>query len=238
MIFARSIKSLLTLMLTLSIAGATRAPQRAAETPNDYFAVSSEDFAKLPAANRDIDFQNVDQRLMSAAILHATNAYRAQSKLRPLQHLDELDTAAMIHVNDMVEKSYLAHEEKNTKTPHPIDRVRAAGLKPMLVAENLAIAFGIRYEGGRKVYPLSQWRREGLSYTENGPAIPPHSYQSFATALVKQWWESPDHKKNIQLPDARYMGHACLPQKPARDGSDADFHKFYCAQEFFTPMRK
>src|SRR5688572_20169752 len=71
-------------------------------------------------------------------------------------------------LRDMVAKNYLAHEEKGTETPHPIDRVRAAGLSPILVAENIATASGIQYESGRPVFPLRQWKREGLSYKENG----------------------------------------------------------------------
>ena len=68
------------------------------------------------------------------------------------QFFDEnpkVDDAIMIHVKDMVAKNYLAHEEKGTDTPQPIDRVRAVGLMPILAAENIATASGIQYEGGK-----------------------------------------------------------------------------------------
>jgi uncharacterized protein YkwD len=143
----------------------------------------------------------------------------------------------MLHARDMAEKSYLDHEEKdNPGRKDPIDRIRAVGLKPRVVGENIATAFGIQYEPGRKAYPLRQWDRSGVSYTEDGPAIPPHTYRTFAAALVKGWWNSPHHRENILLPDAQYLGNACVPAKPKTE-SDEDFHKFYCAQEFFTPMR-
>src|SRR5688572_4346231 len=207
-----------------------------ATTQLDYFSMSPEDFARVPAANETINFDAPNHALLGAGILHETNRWRAKEGLKPLLHHPQVDEAAMIHVRDMVAKNYLAHEEKGTETPHPIDRVRAAGLSPMLVAENIATASGIQYESGRPVFPLRQWKREGLSYKENGPAIPAHTYRTFAAQVVKQWIDSPTHRASIMLPDARFMGSACLPANPKSQKEEA-FHKFFCAQVFFTPSR-
>jgi len=218
-------------------AGAAAADHPPTSAPStDCFALSPEEFEHYEPANHLIEFDRVDQRLLSAAIMHETNRYRVENKLRPLSHMDELDQAALMHANDMSAKSYLAHEEKdNPKLRDPIDRIRSTGLKPMLAAENIATTFGIQYQGGRKAFPLRQWGRDGLSYTEDGPAIPRHTYRSFAAALVEQWMKSPHHRENILLPDARYLGSACVPAQPSNDETTNEFHKFYCAQEFFTP---
>lgn len=205
-------------------------------TQPSYFAMSPDEFAKCEAANQVINFIVPDHTLLSAGILHETNRWRATEGLKPLLHHPQVDEACMIHVRDMVAKNYLAHQEKGTDTPQPIDRVRKAGLTPILAAENIATSPGIQYQSGRNVYPLKQWKRKGVSYEENGPAIPPHTYQSFAAQVVKQWIDSPSHRENIMLRDARYMGAACLPANPKSETDEA-FHKFFCAQVFYTPSR-
>jgi uncharacterized protein YkwD len=211
-------------------------PSQPPTTQPDYFAMPPEEFAQSEAANQVVNFDNPDQTLMSAGILHETNRWRAKENLKPLAHHPKVDDAIMIHVKDMVAKNYLAHDEKDTKTPHPIDRVRAVGLSPILVAENIATASGIQYEGGKPVFPLRQWRREGLSYKENGPAIPPHTYRTFTANVVKQWIDSPTHRANIMLRDAKYLGSACWPAT-AKGQTETEFHKFYCGQVFFAPSR-
>jgi uncharacterized protein YkwD len=225
-----SIVFILCLMPTLARAADAPATQPA----RDWFAMSADEFARSDAANQRLRFDRIDRTLLSAAILHETNRRRAENHLPLLQHLPKVDEAAELHVKDMAAKGYLEHEEKdNPKLRQPIDRVRAVGLNPILVAENIATSFGIQYGAGRKVYPLEQWNRSGLSYEPNGEPIPPHTYASFARALLTQWMNSPHHRENILVPDARFMGSACAP---SREPGDRDFHKFYCAQEFFSPM--
>lgn len=211
-------------------------PASAPTTQPDYFSMSPDEFAQCEQANQVINFDRPDQTLISAGILHETNRWRENNGLKPLTHHPKVDEAVMIHVKDMIAKNYLAHEEKGTKTPQPIDRVRAVGLAPILVAENIGTASGIQYKGGEPVFPLRQWRREGLSYKENGPAIPPHTYRTFTEVVVKQWIDSPNHRANIMLPDAKYLGSAALPAS-AKAQTEAEFHKFYTGQVFFTPSR-
>lgn len=211
-------------------------PTSTPTTQPDVFSMSPDEFAQCEAANQVINFDRPDQTLLSAGILHETNRWRAKQSLKPLLHHPQLDEAAMIHVKDMVARNYLGHDEKGTKTPHPIDRVRAAGLSPMLVAENIGTASGIQYKGGEPVFPLRQWRREGLSYKENGPAIPPHTYHTFTEVVVRQWIDSPKHRENIMLPDAKYLGSAALPAS-SKGQTEVEFHKFYTGQVFFTPSR-
>ena len=224
------------LFILICLVAPTTRPTSVPSGQPDYFAMSPDEFAQCDAANQSINYDRPDQTLISAGILHETNRWRATEGLKSLVHHPQVDDAAMIHVKDMVAKNYLAHEETGTKTPHPIDRVRAAGLSPILVAENIGTASGIQYKGGEPVFPLRQWKREGLSYKENGPAIPPHTYRTFTQVVVKQWIDSPRHRENIMLPDARYLGSAALPAN-LKGATETEFHKFYTGQVFFTPSR-
>jgi uncharacterized protein YkwD len=237
---SRYLQAALILLLALaghSIAAPTTQP---ATQPKqiDYFALSPDEFFNLDEVNKRIDYDRPNQTLLSAGIFHETNRSRAAEKLPPLQHLEKLDEAAMLHVRDMVEKNYLAHDEKGTKYPHPMDRVRTTGLRPQYVAENIALAFGIQYEGGRDVYPLKQWRREGLSYRQDGPAIPPQTYRTFAAHALKQWMDSPGHRANILDPHSKFMGSAAIAAMPTGKVVQDAFHKFYAGQVFFTPQRE
>src|SRR5262249_21901421 len=137
---------------------------------------------------------------------------------------------------DMAENRYFNHEEKE----HPnkrfaIDRLRTLGLRPMVVAENIATQFGIKYIPGRPAYPLDHG---GLSDKPDGKPIPPHTYASFAKVVVDAWMASPPHREDIMLRDAKYMGAAARelwPGKGTRQGEE-DFHKFFIVQVFFTPL--
>jgi uncharacterized protein YkwD len=174
--------------------------------------------------------------------MHETNRRRVKEGVSSLWHDAKVDEAAVLHAKDMAENRYLSHEEpekpKGPRRRMPIDRVRAVGLKPMLVAENIATQFGIQYKSGKPVYDLSQWGRKGLSYRPNGDPIPRHTYLSFARTVVDSWMASPAHRENILVRDARYIGSAAREEWPGkgRKSGDEEFHKFYVAQVFFTPM--
>jgi len=71
------------------------------------------------------------------------------------------------------------------------DRARAVGLHTSFLAENVASAFGRRYKSGAKFFVREEAGRKIYSYEPNGPAIPMHSYLSFAEALVDEWMSSP-----------------------------------------------
>jgi uncharacterized protein YkwD len=62
------------------------------------------------------------------------------------------------------------------------------------MAENIATSFGIQYAANTPVYTGGP----GVFMTQSGgPEIPAHTPASYATALVKQWMNSPGHRQNI-----------------------------------------
>jgi uncharacterized protein YkwD len=194
-------------------------------------AMSIQEFIERPEAQRELDPDDFDQALLAAAIHHATNRQRIEHKLRPLRHEPKLDEASFLHARDMARDRRLGHDNPDPDRREPADRVRAVGLRFRFVAENVATHFSIQYESGRRVFPLSQWGREGFSYRPDGPAIPRHSYWSFADSQVQAWMGSPPHRQNILSPHPTHHGAAAVPEA-AHDG----LRHFYSAQLFFAPM--
>jgi uncharacterized protein YkwD len=84
-----------------ALAGACE-PARALE------ADSPAEFERLDAAKQAIDLASVDYALVAEAIFHATNERRMQEELPPLGHLTELDEAACVHAEAMVEQGFFA----------------------------------------------------------------------------------------------------------------------------------
>lgn len=209
----------------------TIAQEQPPTTQPAWTAMSIQEFLDRPEPHRELDPDDVDQALLAAAIHHATNRQRIEHRLRPLRHEPRLDQASLLHAQDMARDRHLSHENPDPTRREPADRVRAAGLRYRFVAENVATHFGIWYEPGRRAYPLSQWGRQGFSYEPNGPAIPPHTYWSFAESQVRAWMSSPSHRQNILSPHPTHHGAAAVPEA-AHDG----LRHFYSAQLFYAPL--
>ena len=193
------------------------------------FELSAEAFFESNEANQPINRKHVDATLLSAATFHATNIQRMEHELEALGHLPELDEASRLQAVYLVQRQELSHTNEDEKDLHePIDRVKHVGLKPRFVAENVATEFAIQYEAGKTYYH----RGRRFSYAPRGPAIPPHTYRTFAEALLRLWMDSPGHRENILHPDARFVGCAAVLDEKLPPG---DIPKFYAAQVFFTP---
>lgn len=188
-------------------------------------------FLRLPEAEGEIDFGNVDLDLLDAAVFHETNRRRMEYQLKPLQYLPRLRIAARTQAEHMKQEGRVSHDHADPELRTPADRVRRAGLRPAFVAENVASVFGQRYESGTPYHKRREGDRWIISTKPGGPPIPPHTYASFAAMLLDGWMESPGHKENIVHPRARSLGVACLHQ-PGDGGLDT----FYCAQAFFAPF--
>jgi uncharacterized protein YkwD len=105
-------------------------------------------------------------------------------------------------------------------------------LKFRFCAENVATAFGVQYQSGQKFYTRMENGSTVISSEPRGKAVPPHTYVTFAEALIASWMKSPGHRKNILNPEGRYFGASCLPEKKSEG-----IPIFYCVQVFFTPLQ-
>lgn len=220
---------LAALMLMVSVQGAERGNSRQSLFQQDW-----ESFQKTEAAQQEVNPENVQTNLISAAVLHATNAQRKQNGLPVLKHSGGAQKAAAMQARIMRERGSISHvnpEEPKLRTLE--DRVKAAGLDYQFIAENVATAFGLEYESGKPFFTRTKEGKEVYSYRPGGEPIPRHTYASFAEALVRNWMESPGHRKNILQEAAAYMGASCLPAKDEKGMS-----QFFCAQVFYTPLRE
>lgn len=228
----RSVRGAVVLTLLLAGAGPTTSPttQRAPK----WFAMSADHFAASPEANRELPWENIDDELMCAAILHETNRFRAEHKLPLLKHMPRLDAAAIMHADDMAQGHWISHvNEQDPKKREVIDRVKLIGLNPMFVGENLLIEYGMQYQPRRKAFEIRRNGEPWLSYEPNGEPIPPHTYLSFARQVTQRWINSPAHRENMLSKHPRFLGSA------VRAGTTEDeirFRKYYGVQVFFTPM--
>jgi uncharacterized protein YkwD len=188
-------------------------------------------FAKLPQARQLIDPDAVNSDLLDAAVFHETNRRRQQQRLPPLKYDQSARAAAQMQSRDMAKGGFVDHENPDPTKKTMSDRAKLAGLRPRVLAENVASTFGRRYKSGQPFYSREQNGRKIYSAEPNGPPIPMHTYSSFAEALVDSWMKSPGHRKNILHSEVEYLGCACdLPRNPNA------METFYCTQVFFTPL--
>lgn len=191
-----------------------------------------ESFRALPLARKILDPANLDHELLSAAIFHETNRRRLEHNLPLFQHHPAVVQAASMQAGEMAGKGYVDHVNRtNPKMKSLADRLKLAGLKPRISAENVAMTFGIRYTSGRTFYIRKESGETIFSDTPDGPPIERHTYLSFADALVEAWMNSPGHRKNILYPEVKFLGCRALPARN-KEGMDV----FYSCQVFYTPM--
>ena len=199
----------------------------------NYFQMGARQFGVLAQAKEEIQFEAVNTNLISAAILHETNRRRAEKGLRPLKHHLKALQAAAIQSRIMKERGSISHENpEHEKFRTLMKRVQSVGVNPGLAAENVATAFGLRYESAKGFYKRVERGKTIFSYTPEGPGLTAHTYEGFAKALVDSWMGSPGHRKNILLPDAEYLGVSCVLSK-----SESEMPLFYCTQVFLAPLR-
>ncbi len=172
-----------------------------------------ESFAQYAPANQPIDLDNPDYALLNAAIFYATNRQRAQAGLPIFKHSPAMERAAWMHAIDMAEQGFFDHSNTRDR------RKRNPGNRADLFdghasAENIAQSFGIQYKAGTRV-----------SSTAN---IPPHTYNSFAQAMLIQWMNSPGHRANIMRRGRyEYLGCGAYPRP-----RDTTWRRFNGVQNF------
>jgi uncharacterized protein YkwD len=175
--------------------------------PGRWQRMSAEEFWKLPAVNKRIDFSGFDQELMAGAIFHATNRVRLQLALRPFRHLIKLDAAADIQAGAGVLMGELSHHSLLPFGATPSDRIQSVGLHPKILAENLALTTALDNDpkvttmGVRKPAPNPQFYD-----LATGRDLRPPTYAQFAATVVQQWMDSPGHRANIVNPQLDSLG--------------------------------
>ncbi len=200
----------------------------------NFFQLSPEQFFATKEAKEEIRFDAVKSELLSAAVLHETNRRRVAEGLPALKHHAKAMAAAEIQSQIMQKRGAISHENPEVpKYATLIKRVQSVGVNPGFAAENVATAFGLRYDSGRNFYKREERGKTIFSYTPEGPGMPPHTYESFARALVEAWMNSPGHRKNILHQAPEYLGASCLVSV-----GKSDMPIFYCTQVFLAPLKR
>ena len=186
------------------------------------------------AAAQELHIESVNNDLLAAAVLRETNERRLQHRLTALKHSPKASAAARIQSDIMRSRGAISHDNPENARYRTLQlRVKSVGLEYRLIAENVATAFGLQYQSGTRFYPGRQNGRPTFSYRPGGPAIPRHTYATFAKALVDSWMNSKGHRENILRKQAEYLGVHCSPSTDKQ----TQMPLFYCTQVFFTPMR-
>ncbi|MBN2354405.1 MAG: CAP domain-containing protein [Spirochaetales bacterium] len=171
---------------------------------DDYASVTTTTFRRDPRFLTAIDFKAIDYPLLDAAVFYATNEIRLSRGLKPLAYSAALEEAASGHARRMAEKNFFSHTDPlDKKRATSTDRLRLAGVADPHPAENIAKEFGLRYVGGKSVYKRGPGK---FSYSPSGPLIRPHTYLSFADAVLKSWMNSSGHRANILSPNGLELG--------------------------------
>lgn len=175
-------------------------------TDADYQQYSVKGFRDNKSFLRAIDFVNPDYALINAAVFYVTNEQRVRKKLPPLEHNSHLELAAWHHSKSMADGRFFNHINASVKARRtPDDRAKLAGITNPYIAENIAEMPAIEYVQGKEVFVIDK-KAGTFSYTNGGEVIPPHTYLSFAEAVVAQWMDSPPHRKNILSKEALQLG--------------------------------
>jgi len=205
--------------------------QNLANSKDAWLKMEPVSFLKLEVLQEKLSIHKLDATLLDAAIFHETNRMRVTQQLEPLLPSQKAFEAAREHSRWMVKTGNLSHEgaEFDGRKSTPLARLKHHGISPAMAAENVAFGFILEYESGRPVYSKKSGSKMVFSYTADGPPLPARNYVEMARAIVTQFMESPEHRKNILLKGLTHsgMGVALLPDK---DGMD----RVYVTQKFFA----
>jgi len=211
-------------LLAASVSGAT-----------DWYELTPDTFAALPAAQARIDPSDFDRPLMNAAIFHETNRVRHTLGLPAFTHLAKLDAAADLKASVGVLESEVKHTSDLPFTATPADRVKWVGLDYARVSENIArISSYDLPEGMTQLGVRKRRGRDEFYRLDTGRAVELQTYAGFAAAVVASWMKSPGHRANIVEPRLVSLGCAARPCH----SFVAHHEQIYAVQVFFTPPRQ
>lgn len=195
--------------------------------PPGWYAMESSAFWQTEALALPIVVKDFDRDLAAAALWHSTNDWRSAQGLAPYQYHQANYRAARYHSRRMGEQQALQHSFRSPAHLREFfQRLAHYGGDFSASAENIA-------QLGLWAIPAGQafrWGKKGRPISPEGEAYPRHSYRSLAQWALKQWLESPPHRRNLEKAH-HYLG--CGISAPLRDAQGR--YVFYLTQNFSTP---
>jgi len=171
--------------------------------------------------------EDIDQILLSKAITEQTNYYRCINGLTPLSFDPNLKSAAEIQARNMAHLNRLAHVLPISGYRNMKQRFRAANVQAFRIrAENVGTEYRLAF--GTGAFLVKDAKHCAFTYRASQKPIPRHSYGSLAQSIVKRWWDSYDHRRNILDRRVRRIGAAAK----FVSGGNAPCGTYYLAQNF------
>lgn len=170
----------------------------------DYQSFTWRSFARLPVVHDTLDLRAPDYSLLQAAVFFVTNRYREKYRLPALRFSPALRNLAAFHSRSMARYKFVDHVNRYQSAYRTLEK-RSQRFQARAHAENVASEFLYAYRSG-SLYYVVQTHGGNQYYTNRNQRIPPHTYLSFAEALVRDWMGSPGHRSNILHPELKSLG--------------------------------
>lgn len=136
----------------------------------------------------------INEALLNKVVLIEVNYARCRSGLPALEGNSKLTKPATKHAKWMAKNSTLSHKSNIRGQNTTQTRITKTGIKVKTGAENIIRMHRYRLTGG----PFYVQNMATCDFTDvKGNALPPHSYVSLAREAVRQFVESPAHRKNF-----------------------------------------
>lgn len=148
---------------------------------------------RLPSNATDaIDPDRINQRLFARVVTEYTNYYRCQDGQKKLKIVSGLNGAAVSHSENMAKYLVLSHQTRARGEETLQKRYKRNRVRIRAGAENITQDF--LFNTGRSRYLIKD--REACHFEQGGQRVPVHTYASLGQQVVKDWVESPAHRKN------------------------------------------
>ena len=171
----------------------------------EYYGLQYKQFAKLKEVVQPIDVSSIDYELLNAAVFFESNKQRKINALPEFSYSKALEKASFEHSVDMVERNFVNHVSKVKGKKTMSDRLEIVGIANVYAAENIALSYVLDMKETDAYYPPSQ-NGGYFSLEYKGKPIPTMSYLEAARRIVKQWMDSPPHRKNLMGQKFNYLG--------------------------------
>jgi len=158
-----------------------------------YAGKSSDEFATSTEISQAINPIDYDIHLLHAALHFATNEARVKNGRSELKFAPSLRDAALLHTNEMITRNFFDHfNKRNRKYYSPEQRLNAFDIKNVASAENCDYTY--------------------IELTKTT------TYLQLARAIVKDFYESSGHKKNMLSKTYTHLGCGAMFEPKAKKG--------------------
>ncbi|MGM9402563.1 CAP domain-containing protein [Aliiroseovarius sp. KMU-71] len=178
---------------------------------------------RVAGEEKSISYKQLNQAILDAAILAQVNFHRCKHGLPKLTAASGLRKQASKHSKWMAKSGKLSHQASSGTTRSLKGRLKSSGLKYKTGAENIGVMRLYNIDNRQFLIRSSG---KCVFTTPSGQPIGRHSYRSLATLAVREWMESPGHRRNILRRNLRHTGA----------GAEVRPNSQYCGAVFLTQI--